>query len=575
MADTNFVDQQTVIQADWLNDVNDFVYQGVVPTGGVVQITRDSIAELRLIDKNKYQRAFVFGYYTKGDGGGGEYYYDSADVTSTDNGGTIIVANDGGRWKLAYIDTFSVKQFGAKGDGVADDTTAIQAALTFAGTKGNSLVTVPTGIYLFTSTLTLPSGVRLSGDGGKRGTSGLKSNVLGSPSINVLNGYYQTIEHLNLFHATPASAGTGIQLIDNDGVGTGTDPAQYFICSDVRITQHATGVRIANESTWCTFKEVIVEQCTSAGFSVSNANFTVFENCISDGNDTAWFLDTTSKTVLNQCTAQSSTNTSSAAINVLNCDNVEINSLWTERNQFHNVHVRGTSRFTRITEMLNQGAGTTTASGRGIYLDGTSSNTIIDGGWHGNNATEDITVGSTTTNTFIINPRSASALTFTDGTGTATMITSGQLKFPASPNLSSNANTLDAYAEGSFTPTVIGTTTAGIGTYNSQVGRYTRIGDTVFFHARVNLASHTGAGNMVIGGLPFTSQNTSGLTPSCTTGLISGLTLPANSYISADIQPNTSQITLYSNSTAGGSVSSAALALDTAFVIEISGFYKV
>ncbi len=47
----------------------------------------------------------------------------------------------------------------------------------------------------------------------------------------------------------------------------------------------------------------------------------------------------------------------------------------------------------------------------------------------------------------------------------------GQIVFPASQNASSDANTLDDYEEGTFTPTVLGFTTAGTGTYSGRAGR--------------------------------------------------------------------------------------------------------
>lgn len=121
----------------------------------------DSISALRGLDKTKYTRAFVTGYYASGDGGGGAYWYDSTDVASTDNGGTIIVAADGGRWKLQVIGFLSVKQFGAKGDGTTNDTAAIQATL---NAIGSGLVFAPHGLYQVTS-LTIPAGVTLLGEG--------------------------------------------------------------------------------------------------------------------------------------------------------------------------------------------------------------------------------------------------------------------------------------------------------------------------------------------------------------------------------------------------------------------------
>jgi len=91
MASTTFVDRRTPIMADWLNDVNEFVYNSL---------------------------------------------------------------------------TVSVRSFGAVGDGVADDTVAIQAAITSVASEGNGAVHFPRGVYRTTGTINLSSeGIRLIGDG--------------------------------------------------------------------------------------------------------------------------------------------------------------------------------------------------------------------------------------------------------------------------------------------------------------------------------------------------------------------------------------------------------------------------
>ena len=84
----------------------------------VGQIIRDklvtvvnSITALRAVLKMQYTHVFVSGY-EPGTAGGGLYEYDAADTTSADNGGTIIVATDGGRWKLKYQQFVTVEQFG-------------------------------------------------------------------------------------------------------------------------------------------------------------------------------------------------------------------------------------------------------------------------------------------------------------------------------------------------------------------------------------------------------------------------------------------------------------------------------
>lgn len=61
-------------------------------------------------------------------------------------------------------DIVSVKDFGAVGDGVADDTAAIQAAIN--STAGPIAVYLPTGVYKVTSTITIAKDrVKLYGDG--------------------------------------------------------------------------------------------------------------------------------------------------------------------------------------------------------------------------------------------------------------------------------------------------------------------------------------------------------------------------------------------------------------------------
>lgn len=65
-----------------------------------------------------------------------------------------------------YVAPVNVLAHGAKGDGVADDTAAIAAAIT-AATAGKRQVYLPGGTYKVTGTLTIPSGVEVLGEGSK------------------------------------------------------------------------------------------------------------------------------------------------------------------------------------------------------------------------------------------------------------------------------------------------------------------------------------------------------------------------------------------------------------------------
>lgn len=97
----------------------------------------------------------------------------------------------------------------------------------------------------------------------------------------------------------------------------------------------------------------------------------------------------------------------------------------------------------------------------------------------------------------------------TIGVGGATPSTSGAgITFPATQSASTDANTLDDYEEGTFTPTFVAAS-GSISSYGTQLGRYTKIGNTVFFEVNLS-ASNIGtiSGQMKVGGLPFTPSST-------------------------------------------------------------------
>lgn len=112
------------------------------------------------------------------------------------------------------------------------------------------------------------------------------------------------------------------------------------------------------------------------------------------------------------------------------------------------------------------------------------------------------TVGATTANTGVFTTVKAAT---TVGVGAATPSASGSgVTFPATQSASSDANTLDDYEEGTFTPTVIGEV-AGTATYSTQVGKYTKIGNVVNILIDLTWTGGTGSGAfLAVTGLPFT-----------------------------------------------------------------------
>lgn len=125
-----------------------------------------NVSAIRALDKTKISYAVTKGYYTAGDGGAGEYWYDSSDTTSSDNGGTVIVASDGGRWKLNHLGgNINVLLFGAKFNSTGDDSTAINKAIDYVFSSGGGIIDLPSGIAYISSSIKVKAGCHLQGSG--------------------------------------------------------------------------------------------------------------------------------------------------------------------------------------------------------------------------------------------------------------------------------------------------------------------------------------------------------------------------------------------------------------------------
>lgn len=129
MADTEFV-TGTTITSEWLNDINDFVYHETIPPSKLDPIPASKLEQIP---------ASKVDYNTER---------------------TVLE-------KLG--DVVSVKDFGAVGDGVADDLLAFQRAQDSLGAEGGEIF-VPPGVYLFKGTY--PAALARVQDGVK-----LRSNV--------------------------------------------------------------------------------------------------------------------------------------------------------------------------------------------------------------------------------------------------------------------------------------------------------------------------------------------------------------------------------------------------------------
>ena len=133
------------------------------------------------------------------------------------------------------------------------------------------------------------------------------------------------------------------------------------------------------------------------------------------------------------------------------------------------------------------------------------------------------------------------------------------------------ANALDDYEEGTWTPTIEGSITAGTASYTVQSMAYVKIGNAVFINGYVTWSGATGTGNLRLAGLPFTANAT--YYSHFTFGL-NDIAMTAGRYgLLAQTVLNNTKINFYQGPTGGGSLSS--VPMDSAGDIYIGGVYFI
>ena len=159
----------------------------------------------------------VQGYRAAGDGGGGYY---TLGATATDNGGSVIVSASGTYYLQTQGAPYSVRQFGARGDGVTDDTAAFQAAVNAASVNPGE-VYVPPGNYLV-GAVAVANPVRVLGAGLASSIWPLTTTTTVFTVSTVQPVVFEDLS-FGYFRAVEQAAGSAIVF----DTGSGTQPNGY------------------------------------------------------------------------------------------------------------------------------------------------------------------------------------------------------------------------------------------------------------------------------------------------------------------------------------------------------------
>ena len=182
-----------------------------------------------------------------------------------------------------FIKYINVTDFGALGDGVNDDYSAIQNAINQAATNG-SHVLIPAGTYNCSSTIVVPAGVILIGEG--RGQSSTQTPNTGTIIKNTgthltvqITGSNAGLRDLTVYDTDNAGALGGVQLLANGSL------VESIILDNVLIFGFTDGDALHLKSTnggglsYCSFEDLRVRHAKTGihieevgnGFVNSNA----------------------------------------------------------------------------------------------------------------------------------------------------------------------------------------------------------------------------------------------------------------------------------------------------------------
>lgn len=226
--------------------------------------------------------------------------------------------------------SLSIRDFGATGDGVTDDTAAIQTAinslplntsdagiLSPKGFANGGVIRIPRGRYKITHTIIMRRGLRLVGE--SRESSQIISYSQGSVLKYEDNGRYVqdeiVIENISIWQdpSVEAISGAGIEC----SLGPAKVESVGVICKNVYIEKTYRGI-LLSAGVWCSFDNIYANKCISYGFDVrfsSNNNSTptsttstTFKNCYASLCDSGFRIERGAYCSLISCASDSNAN---------------------------------------------------------------------------------------------------------------------------------------------------------------------------------------------------------------------------------------------------------------------------
>jgi len=188
--------------------------------------------------------------------------------------------------KAVVSSSFNVKNYGAKGDGVTDDRTAIQSAINAASTKGGGTVYLPDGKYMVSLStsgtgLNLASNIKLELSSGAE-LRAIKTSLTNYRFINMSNVSNVEITGGRIIGdwaaRKPATSeyGRGICLYNSTNVRIHDVEISDFIGDGIYVSGNSSGS--GGASVKVVIEDFVIHDCCRNGISIISAKDLVIQN---------------------------------------------------------------------------------------------------------------------------------------------------------------------------------------------------------------------------------------------------------------------------------------------------------
>jgi hypothetical protein len=415
-------------------------------------------------------------------------------------------------------DTVSIKDFGAVGDGSTNNTVAIQAAIDAVFAAGGGTVEIPAGQFNIATAIVQKSGVRIVGQG--YGSRLHSTNTTRTGAIVAVGTLGSELTGLSVQNLRLTSTYTTA-----NGIPTGNGIRWDYVDDSTIINVWANNWSDSGVALWDSDRvagvNILIEK-TSQGYDVfndchdctlTNATFRNIETYVGLNVEGLANSGLTKPVgfVGSNIVVRGAT---SYGINILNALKPVLSGWSVSGTTGTNIYGDGSGLFVYGVEGAVIGPGVAyDNAGHGVIIGPVADNTQMTGVTTYDNTLGSLILSNGSLTGTAYDVHVGSSCYFEEGAPTEetnTNFAPSELFGGAQFNNVANASTtvLDWYEEGSFTPSVIGTTTPGVGTYSVQLGRFTRIGNMVHFSIDLAWSAHTGTGDIAMAGLPYASTGT-------------------------------------------------------------------